>query len=168
MIRSISNAVVYVNGIANIGNCTSVELPEIEHRLVENEGLGLQGTIETYGGTEPMEATFEWNSFDAESFKAIANPTQTVQIQVRASQKESTLLGDTEVPVVAFLTGIFKTVPIGSFTKNESVELSSEMAVSYVRLMIGGEEIIEINAFTNVYRVGGVDVLASLRANLGA
>lgn len=167
MVKSISNAVVYINGIAQIGTCISVELPEIEHRLVENEGLGLQGTVETYGGTEPMEATFEWNSFDIAAFAAIADPTRTVQIQVRASQKESSLLGDEEVPVVAFLTGIFKTVPMGSFTKNESIELSSEMAVSYVRLLIGGEEILEINAFSNIYKVRGVDVLAQLRSNLG-
>jgi hypothetical protein len=90
-----------------------------------------------------------------------------VQLQTRASQKTSGLLGDIEVPVVVFLSGIFKTVPLGKLKKGETIELSSEMAVNYVRLLLGGEELLEIDVFSNTYKVAGTDILSQWRTNLG-
>jgi len=167
MIKSVSNATVWVNGNVQIGTCSEIELPEIKQLLLEHEGLGVFGTIETAVGIEAMEASFTWTSFDAATYKAIADPTRPVQLQTRASQKTSTLLGDTEVPVVVFLTGIFKTLPLGKIKKGETIELSSEMAVSSVRLILGGEELLEIDTFSNTYRVAGVDILSQFKANLG-
>jgi hypothetical protein len=167
MIKTVSNASVWVNGAVQIGTCSEVELPEIKQLLIEHEGLGVIGTVETFVGIEAMEATFTWTSFDAASYKAIANPTQPVQLQTRASQKTSGLLGDIEVPVVVFLSGIFKTVPLGKLKKGETIELSSEMAVSYVRLLLGGEELLEIDIFSNTYKVAGTDILSQWRTNLG-
>jgi len=167
MIKTVSNASVWVNGNVQIGTCSEIELPEIKQLLIEHEGLGVVGTVETFAGIEAMEATFTWTSFDATTYKAIANPTRPVQLQTRASQKTTTLLGDTETPVVVFLSGIFKTVPLGKLKKGETIELSSEMAVSYVRLILGGEELLEIDVFSNTYRVAGADILSQFRANLG-
>ena len=57
--------------------------------------------------------------------------------------------------------------PRRSREDKEDTELESTVAVQYYKLEIDGEEIVEIDVINNIYKVGGEDLLAERRQNLG-
>lgn len=137
--------------------------------LAEHKALGLIGTPEFFSGIDKMETTIKWTSLYADAISKSANPTAAVNLQCRASLEDWTSSGRTsEQPAVVSLTGTFKTLPLGNFKAHENAEYESQLAVSYVKLEIGGVAVVEIDVISNIYKVNGVDILANYRANLGA
>lgn len=167
-VNRLTNANVYLNGNSLLGRAEEVNLPAIMHKMVEHKALGMVGTAEFFSGIDKMEATFKWNSFYADVMKATANPTKSVKLQVRSSLEVYTSEGRTEEqPVVCFFTAQFKSVPTGNFKQHDNVELQSTAAVYAMRLEINGEEIVEVDVLSNIFKVAGEDILATYRQNLG-
>ena len=69
--------------------------------------------------------------------------------------------------VEVHLRGRWEEMDPGSGKAGEGTEFKMKMAVSYYRLVMDGEEIIEIDAVNMVEKVGGVDLIASVRSILG-
>ena len=87
---------------------------------------------------------------------------------IRSSKAEYDNTGITdEKPIVMYIRGYSKTLPGGSFKAKEDTELESTVALQYYKLEIDGEEIVEIDVINNIYKVGGEDLLAERRQNLG-
>lgn len=167
-VNRLTNANVYLNGVNMLGRAEEVTLPAIQHKMAEHKALGMVGVAEFFTGIDKMEATFKWNSFYPDVMKATANPTKSVKLQVRSSLEVYTAEGRTEQqPVVCFLTGQFKSVPMGNFKQHDNVELSSTVSIYSIRLEINGEEIVEVDVLANIFKVEGVDILATYRQNLG-
>jgi len=167
-IKRVTNANVYLDGTSFLGRAEEVELPNIKHKFAEHKALGMVGTIEAWSGIEKMEAKFKWSSFYREVLLKAADPFKAVSVQVRASLETYTSAGRvSEVPLVVFLTGQFDSIPAGSYKQHDNVELSNGMTVSYCKVVVDGAEVVEFDAFSNIYRVGGKDVLSTYRANIG-
>ena len=66
-----------------------------------------------------------------------------------------------------YVRGYPKAHPGGSFKAKEDTELENTFTVNYYKLEIDGEEIVEIDVMNNIYKVGGEDLLAERRQNLG-
>jgi len=89
-------------------------------------------------------------------------------MQIRSSQETYTGQGRTEeVPVVVFLTGSFKKFPLGGFKQHDNVEAETALTITYLRLVVNGEDIVEIDVLSNIYKVAGEDLLAQYRSNIG-
>ena len=56
---------------------------------------------------------------------------------------------------------------MGNFKQHDNVELTSMLTVTYVKQVINGEDVIEIDVLANIFKVNGVDVLAQYRNNIG-
>lgn len=167
-IKRITNANVYVDGISFLGRAEECETPKIVHKMVEHKALGMVGTIEAWSGIEKMNAKFKWSSFYAEVLTKSANPWKAVSIQVRSSQETYSPAGRiAEVPVVIFLTGSFESIPTGVWKQHENVDCENSMAVSYCKVVVDGVQVVEFDAFSNIYKIGGQDGLATYRANIG-
>lgn len=167
-INRITNANVYVDGNNLLGRVLSMDLPVVKNKMSEHKALGMIGTVEFSSGLEKMEAKIEWNSFYADAMVRAADPTKTVQLQVRSSLEQYDSSGrSAELPVVVFLTAQHKDFPLGNFKQHDNVELSSMLSVTQFRLEIDGRNIIEVDVLANIYKVDGVDILANYRSNLG-
>jgi hypothetical protein len=104
-----------------------------------------------------------------EVLKKAANPFKAVQVQARASLETYNSMGKlAEVPAVAYLIGTFKEFPLGNFKPQDNAEYETTMSVNYAKLIVGGEEIFEIDVLENIYKVEGVDILETYRNNIGA
>ena len=57
--------------------------------------------------------------------------------------------------------------PGGGFKPKEATEVEHTLAINAYKLEIDGEEIIEVDVPNNIFKVGGVDLLAEYRTNLG-
>ena len=167
-VKRIINANVYINGNSMLGKAEECKLPDVVSILTEHKALGMVGKLELPSGLDKMEATIKWNSVYGDVLKMAANPFKPVQLQIRSSQETYTGQGRSEeVPVVVHMTGSFKKFPLGGFKQHDNVEAETALTVTYIRLVVNGEDIVEVDVLANIYKVGGVDLLAQYRSNIG-
>lgn len=167
-INRVTNANIYLDGKSLLGRAEEVNLPDVKYKMSEHKALGMVGSIEVWSGIEKMEASIKWNSIYADVLKKTSNPFSALKIQVRADVEGYNSQGRvSEVPSVTYLTGQFKNAPMGNFKQHDNVELTSMLSVTYVKQVINGEDVIEIDVLANIFKVNGVDVLAQYRNNIG-
>jgi P2 family phage contractile tail tube protein len=167
-VNRLTNANIYVDGQSFLGRAEEVNLPDIKHMLSEHKALGMMGKVELWSGIDKLEAKIKWNSFYSDVFKKFANPFKTLNLQVRSSLETYTSQGrSAQEPVVVYLTGMSKNMPTGNYKQHDNVELESNLTVTYVKLVIGGETVMEVDVLANIFKVDGQDIQAQYRANLG-
>lgn len=167
-VKRITNANVYIDGNSFLGKTAEVDAPKIVATLTEHIALGMVGKLELPSGLDKMDMKIKWNSLYDDVLLKAGNPFQSVQLQIRASQETYAGAGRIkEVPVVVFITGQFKEFPGGGFKQHTNVEAETNLVVTYYRLTMDGKDILEIDVLANIWKVGGVDILANFRSNIG-
>lgn len=167
-VNRVTNANVYIDGNSFLGKAEEVNLPMIKHIMTEHKALGMVGKFEFFAGVDKMETKIKWNSFYKEAMVKMADPTTTLQVQVRASVETYASAGRTsEKPLVIYMTAQPKDFPGGNFKQHDNVELESNLNVIYFKLEIDGEILMEVDVLSNIYKVAGIDILAKYRENIG-
>lgn len=167
-VNRLTNANIYVNGVSKLGTAQEFTMPILKSMMSEHKAIGMTGKLELFSGVDKLEAKIKWNSFYANTMSIFANPVKAISLQVRASLETYTSSGRTaEVPVIVYVTGYAKDFPLGDFKQHDNVELESNMTVTSCKLEINGALIVEFDALANIYNIGGTDILAQYRANLG-
>ena len=146
------NANIYLNGKNLLGRAAEVKLPEVTAAMKEHSALGLVGKFELPAGFDKMEGEIVWNSFYADALKL-----QGDIFQGRTS----------EAPHVTFLTVQFKAFPLGEFQQHEGVNLTTKFSCTYVKQVLDGQDILELDVLANIYKAGGRDLLSNYRVNIG-
>lgn len=168
-ITKVYDANVYVNQSSKHGQASEITCPDVSAVMTDYKSLGMVGTAEFFNGFDKMEATVKWTYPDNEAKKACANFLNPVDLMIRSSKAEYD--GNEgikeEVPVVIYLRGYPKKHAGGTYKPKEDTELESVFSVLYYKEEIDGEPIIEIDVLNNIYKVGGDDLLAERRQNLG-
>lgn len=167
-INRMTNANVFFDGNNLLGRVEEITLPEIKMKMAEHKALGMVGSIEAFAGFEKLEGKAKWSSLYPDVMKKTANPFKSVQVQVRSSLESWTGQGRTgQSKVLITLTLTFKKFPGGSFKPQDYVEIETDFACTYMKQTVNGEDIVEIDVLENIYKVGGVDMLAQYRSNIG-
>ena len=167
-IAKVYDANVYVNNASKHGLASEITAPTITALMTDYKAMGMIGSAEFFNGFDKLETTIKWTYPDNEAQKAFGNFLKPVDLMIRSSKAEYDNTGITEEkPIVMYIRGYSKTLPGGAFKAKEDTELESTVSVQYYKLEIDGEEIVEIDVINNIYKVGGEDLLAELRQNLG-
>ena len=167
-VNRIVNANIYIDGTNLIGRAEEVKLPDIQAIMAEHKALGMVGKIELPSGFDKLEGEVKWNSLYEEAAKAMANPFKAVQLQCRSSIETYGAQGRIqEVSLVTFLTVMFKKNPLGTYKQHDNAEFSSAFGATYIKQVVDGEEVLELDYMANIFRVGGEDMLADYRSNIG-
>ena len=167
-IAKVYDANVYVNNASKHGLASEITAPTITAVMTDYKAMGMVGSLEFFNGFYKLETTIKWTYPDNEAQKACANFLKPVDLMIRSSKAEYDNGGITsEKPVVMYVRGYPKAHPGGSFKAKEDTELENTFTVHYYKLEIDGEEIVEIDITNNIYKVGGEDLLAERRQNLG-
>ncbi len=167
-ITKVYDANVYVNNGSKHGQASEVTCPNITAMMTDYAPLGMQGSMELFNGFDKMESTIKWTYPDNEAQKAFADFMTPVDIMVRSSKAVYDNGGiQSEQPIVITMRGYSKQHNIGSFKPKEDVEVESSLSINYLKQEIDGEVIVEIDVINNIYKVGGRDLLATRRQNLG-
>lgn len=169
-VSKIFNANIYLDGTVElIGRASEVKLPDIESEMSEHKGLGMVGALELPAGLKAMVMSIKWTGFYADHVKAGANPFKAHAFQIRANHETYNAEGrSTQEALIVSATGSWKKNPLGTFKPMEaSSGYDDEIALTYLKVELGGVELLEVDVFENVWRVNGVDVLAEYRASLG-
>ncbi|WP_275760922.1 phage major tail tube protein [Ralstonia pseudosolanacearum] len=167
-INRITNANIYVAGNSLLGRAEEVKLPDISAIMAEHKALGMVGKIELPSGFDKLEGEIKWNSLYRDVAKTVANPFKAVQLQCRSSIETYGAQGRIqEVALVTYLTVMFKKNPLGTFKQHENAEFGSAFGATYIKQVVDGEEVLELDYLANIFRVGGEDMLADFRSNIG-
>lgn len=167
-INKILNANVYLDGTnSQMGRASEITLPDVAAKMIEHSGLGMIGTIEIPAGLEKLQLKIKWSGFYADLMKLRLNPFAAHKFQVRANVETYGAGGRTaETPLKVFMTGSWSKAPLGGLKPMEALEQDDELAVTYLKVVLGNDELVEIDVLENIWKVGGVDVLASFRQNV--
>lgn len=167
-IKRLTQANVYLNKTTLLGRVAELELPDIKPKQLEHKALGMIGDLEFPSGFEKLEGKLKWASIEPDVLVEVFNPFKAAQLMVRSSLESFTNLGRVgEDPVTIYLDVMFKIAQTPKLKPNENTEMESEFNAMYMKQVIGGKDIFEIDMLTNTYKAGGVDLLATYRANLG-
>jgi P2 family phage contractile tail tube protein len=167
-VNSLIGANVYVDGTSYFGQVEEIGLPELNPIMLEHKAAGMIGKIELPSGFDKMEGKLKINSVYPDMLKKVADITKAHQLIIRASLE--TWVGGSktgEVPVVAYIRGIWKKFPGIGIKQQDNPEAETMMAVHAYRFEVDGQEIINVDFMASIYSVGGDDKLAQYRANLG-
>lgn len=167
-INSLTNATVFIDGTGLLGRCDEFTLPKPTMKYAEYKPLGLIGSTELPTGFDKMEATIKWNSFYKDVLRRMGDHYQSYLLLVRASLEEYTGGSRTgQAAVEVYMRVQAKDLNLGVFTQHERVMPETTFNVTYLKIVIGGEEIYELDLLNNVYKVDGSDRAAAYRRNLG-
>lgn len=167
-IRKIFNANVYIDGTNSLlGRAREIVLPNIAVNVEEHKALGMIGALELPVGLAPLVTTITWAGWYADRF-AHFNPFRAHKLQVRASVETFGAGGRvSEQALVVVLTAAWKNAPLGTLAAGAGGEVQDELATTYVRVALDGDELFEVDVNANIWRVNGEDLLEQYRANLG-
>lgn len=147
----------------------TVDLPEIALMTDTVSGSGIAGEIDTpvLGHYQPMTATLHWRTIEAESVKFLTQKSH--QLQFRGSQQvydagQGALV---TVPVRAVMKLTPKRYALGSLEPGATVEGENEFEVTYIKLFVDGDEVLEIDKYNFISKINGEDSLESVRQDLG-
>lgn len=167
-IQSVYDANVYVNDRSEHGTASEVTCPDITPVMGEYKALGMMGAAEFPKGFEKMEATIKWKFADTETLKDCANFFKPVNLMVRSHKVRYDAGGVVEdVPVVIYMTGTPTKHQTGGYKPQEDSEFETTFTIFYCKMEVDGEEIVELDVLNNIYKVGGEDLTAETRQNLG-
>ena len=167
-INRITNANIYVAGSSLLGRAEEIKLPDVSAIMQEHKALGMVGKIELPAGFDKLEGEIKWNSLYRDVARTMANPFQAVQLQCRSNVGTYGAQGRfQDVSLVTFLTVMFKKNPLGTFKQHDNAEFASSFSATYIKQMVDGEEILELDYLANIFRVNGEDMLATYRRNIG-
>jgi uncharacterized protein len=169
-INKVFNANIYADGGSLFGQADEVALPTIKVKESDaHEPLGFIGAIAYPAGFEKLDGCkIKWNGHYASAIQKFANIYQSIKLQVRfniESYEGNSRVGQTAG--IAYLTVRPMDVQAGNFKAKAGVELETNLFCTYIKMEIGGVDQYELDFEANIYKVDGIDLLATYRAILG-
>lgn len=162
------NSRVYNDGNDLMG-LANVELPEIAALVEEVAGIGISGKVEspTLGHFEAMSTKLSWNTITEKGLELCKQKSHS--IEVRGSQQVyDAASGNYETVAVRVSMKVApKTTTLGTFEPGATTGTEQEFSVTYLKVVVGGKTMVEIDPFNFVAKFGNEDALAQVRKDLG-
>lgn len=168
LVNKVTNANIYLDGTSFMGRAEEITLPDISPKMADHKALGMVGEFELPSGLQKMSAKIKWNAIYPDVLKKTYNSFTACRLMVRASVE--TWEGGTrsaQRPCVIYLTGTWRKSGGLVFKPQDNVESENELNITAYKMEIDGEEIVDIDVLSNIWRVNGEDQLAVYRSNLG-
>lgn len=153
----------YVDGRGHAGVIAEIELPKLTLKTEEWRAGGMDTPIEIELGTEKLESTLTMGEDVADLIRLWGVSGRVVGLTFRGSRGA----GTAAQPVIVEMRGLLREIEMSSAKAGEAGEAKYTVSLRYYRLAINGADLIEIDTENMVRKIGGVDQLATARANLG-
>lgn len=162
------NARVYREGERLVG-IADVELPEIEFVTETVSGLGVAGEVEspTLGHFKPMVLKLKWRTKTPAAAQLLAPKAHQLDIQASIQEWDQDKGTYATYPVKVVVKAIPKKGSLGKLEPGKPQDAEQEFEVTYIKVWVKGQEMIEADKYNFIYKVDGVDYLESVRRDLG-
>lgn len=164
--KKLKNFNLFGNGDNWQGQIASLSLPELARNMEEYRGGGMNAPVDLDMGMQKLE--FQWTP--AGLIPGLFDNFGTSQIDgdmlrfAGSYQRDDT--GET-MPVEIVVRGRHSTIGMGDAEAGGNNTGTVTTTLSYYKLTIAGEEVIEIDVPNMVEKVRGVDRLEEHRRNIG-
>ena len=152
-------------GTKFLSDTVTVTYPDLELLTETLKGAGLNGELDlpTYGQFGSMEVEVAHNGLNANIVKLFGMETQYLEHRW-ASQVLNSETGESEVVGKKIIwRGIPKKLGIGSIEPNKAEEPSSTFELTYMKYLIAGVVVLEIDKLNDVFKANGVDYSSAVR-----
>lgn len=159
---------VYQDGDDLLG-ISDVTLPKLDSITETVKGAGLAGEIDdpTIGHFGSMELELNWRSL-VKSNIVLAKPTG-VHLDLRGACQghDSAKNVLKTMPVKIVVEGTPKSTDLGKLDMGATTDTKNTIEVTYIKITVDGETVLEIDKFNYICVIGGVDYMADIRDALG-
>jgi P2 family phage contractile tail tube protein len=164
--RVLKNFIVFNDGNAYLGEVPEATPPKLSRKMEEYRAGGMNGPVSLDLGMEALE--FEWTAagYMKSLFTQWGAPTHDAVLLRLNGAVQADDTGEVQA-VELVMRGRHKEIDYGNAKAGEKTEIKVKSALSYYKLVIDGEVVMEIDFVNMIEIVGGVDRMAQIRQALG-
>lgn len=154
------------NDLVGVADC---ELPKFEAMTETVKGAGIAGEIDVpvIGHYSSTETKLNFRTITKHAIMASMTKNQKFELR-GAQQTYDAVSGEVKiVPVKCIIQGLPKSTEQGKFETGAGTDTSVTIETTYVKLIVDGEELVEIDKFNYIAKIGNTDFLADVRNALG-
>lgn len=159
-ISALKNFIVYVDGVGYAGRVEQGNPPKIAMKVEEYHGAGMLGPVDI-----PMDA-IDKLGFEitlVEHVAAIERLFGTGEVGVTFRGAA----GSANTAIVIETRALLREIDPGTWEAAKKGGIKLGLTASYYKKTVGGDAVLEIDVENFVWKVGGTDLLASMRAAFG-
>ncbi|MFY9328510.1 MAG: phage major tail tube protein [Georgfuchsia sp.] len=164
--NTLKNFNLFNDGASYMGIAEEVKLPKLSRKMDEFRGGGMNGSASIDLGQEKLEMEFTCGGIMRQIFEQYAT-TKINGVMLRfagAYQRDDTA----EVQAVEVVVrGRHSEIDPGDSKAGDRTKLVTKSALTYYKLSIDGDEVIEIDILNMIEKINGVDMLAEQRKAIG-
>jgi uncharacterized protein len=164
--RKLKNFNVFNDGNSYMGQVAEVNLPKLTRKMEEWRGGGMNAPIKADLGQEALSMECTYGGI----MRQILEQYGTLKhdgVQLRYAGAYQSDDSDTPDAVEVVVRGRHSEVDPGSSKPGDDTSMKVVTEISYYKLTINGEDVIEIDIMNMIEKVKGVDLLAKQRAAIG-
>lgn len=164
--NSLKNFNAFNDGKSFMGIIEEIKLPKLSRKMDEFRGGGMDGPVEIDLGQEKLEIEQICGGFVVDAYRAYGM-TKAAGTLIRfagAYQRDDT---GTVQAVEVVVRGRHKEIDPGDGKGGDRGKMTIKSALSYYKLTVDGEEIVEIDLLSFIFKVNGVDMMAKQRSAIG-
>ncbi|BAA36250.1 phage major tail tube protein [Pseudomonas aeruginosa] len=168
MPRKLKNMNLFNDGGSYQGVVKSCTLPPLARKMEAFRGGGMNGPVKADLGFDDDGIQFEWTlgGLDLTALKQYgAVSANGVMLRFAGSFQQDDTGEVTSVEIV--VRGRHETIEMGDAQPGEDTEHKITTTCSYYKLVVNGEEVIEIDLLNFVEKVNGKDLLEAQRKAIG-
>lgn len=163
----LNNMNTYANGTKFVGVGSEITLPNFESMTETIDGAGIAGEVEEVveGSFGSLETEVTFNNISQQYFDMLAASglvTYRVSMQMLNT---ATQLNDF-VSIAINISGKVKSFDLGSLKKGGKGEPKIVREITYIRILIDGKNVLELDKYNMIYKINGVDKLAKIRSQI--
>lgn len=164
--RNLKNMNLFNDGISYVGVVSEVTLPVLTRIMEDWRGGGMNAPIKDDQGMEAL--TLEWTcgGFVPQALKQFGITTHDgVMLRFAGAYQKADSKDVAAIEVVT--RGRHSAIDLGSAKVGEAGETKVTSELSYIKITIDGEDVLEIDIINMIEMVDGEDRLAAQRAAIG-
>lgn len=162
------NAKVYDEGKELLG-AGNVQLPDFEVMTDSLSGLGIAGEVDlpVIGHFKSMAMSITWTSVCKDALAMLAPRAHALAIYASVQNWDAVSGTFAPTPVRVQVRATPKKTGVGKLEPGKKTEPTTDFELTYIKVSLGGQELVEIDKINFLCVVDGVDQLAEVRAHLG-
>lgn len=164
--RKLKNFVLFNDGESYLGEVPEIVLPKLTRKTEDYRTGGMPGPVKLDFGLEGLQ--LEWTA--AGYIKSLLKQWGARKHDAVGLRFAGALQADDDDTVHALevaTRGRHNEIDFGTAKAGEATAIKVQTALSYYKLTMDGERLIEIDMVNGIEFVGGVDLMAAVRTALG-
>lgn len=157
----------FVDGKGYFGKVPEIVMPKLARKMVEHRDGGMPGPVDIDMGSEKITGEFTVSEPVEDMLRLFGTQDVAgVPLKFKGSFEADGSEG-TKTPVTVTIRGRFSEVDLGTWKTDDPTAIKYAYSGAYFLYEQGGEALVELDMVNGVYKVNGVDMLATTNSNIG-